>query len=101
MDVSVARQHLSPARAQSREHCGIADIAGMHRIVAARDFFEFDAAVTAPMHGFRSCYDYGEKSSSRQFLQGIRVPTLIVNARNDFDYPLPPAQMTALMESYA
>lgn len=52
-------------------------------LLRARDFFGFDDAVTAPMHGFASCYDYWERSSCRQFLAGIRRPTLVINALND------------------
>jgi len=75
--------------AKLAQHPGLFDRA---RMLAARDFFEFDDAVTAPMHGFRSCYDYWERSSSRKFLRGVRVPTLIVNARND---PFLPASALA------
>ncbi len=53
------------------------------RMMAARTFFDFDDAVTAPLHGFADCYDYWERCSSRRFVGGIRTPTLIVNARND------------------
>lgn len=53
------------------------------RVRRARDFFDFDDAVTAPLHGFASCFDYWHKSSCRQFLGGIRVPTLLINALND------------------
>jgi hypothetical protein len=49
----------------------------------ARDFFDFDDAVTAPMHGFASCYDYWTRSSSRRFLRDIQVPTRVLNALND------------------
>ncbi len=62
------------------------------RVLASRDFFDFDDAVTAPMHGFRDCYDYWEKSSSRRLLRGIEVPTLLINARND---PFLPADALA------
>jgi predicted alpha/beta-fold hydrolase len=62
------------------------------RMLAARDFFDFDDAVTAPMHGFSSCYDYWTRSSCRQFLGGIRVPTLILNTLND---PFVPASVLA------
>ncbi len=49
---------------------------------------DFDNAVTAPLHGFRDADDYYRRSSCRQFLQGIRKPTLILHARNDpFMYP--------------
>ena len=58
------------------------------RVRGARDFFDFDDAVTAPLHGFASCYDYWSRSSCRQFMGEIRVPTLVVNARNDPFVPL-------------
>ena len=53
------------------------------RMIGARDFFDFDDAVTAPMHGFASCYDYWTRSSSRRFLADIHVPTRVLNALND------------------
>jgi hypothetical protein len=52
-------------------------------MIGARDFFDFDDAVTAPMHGFASCYDYWTRSSSRRFLADIRIPTRVLNALND------------------
>jgi len=48
-----------------------------------RTFREFDDAYTGPIHGFRNAEDYWQKSSARQFLPAIRVPTLLVNAKND------------------
>jgi predicted alpha/beta-fold hydrolase len=48
-----------------------------------RTFREFDDRYTAPMHGFRDAAEYWERSSSRQFLPGIAVPTLLLSARND------------------
>lgn len=62
------------------------------RVRHARTFFDFDDAVTAPLHGFVSCYDYWSRSSCRQFLAGIRVPTLVINALND---PFVPVQALA------
>ena len=52
-------------------------------IRAIRSFQEFDGRYTAPLHGFRDADDYWKRASSRQFLPGIAVPTLILNARND------------------
>jgi uncharacterized protein len=59
------------------------DIYDRRRLLASRDFFDFDDAVTAPLHGFASAIDYWTRSSCRQFLPGIAVPTLVVNALND------------------
>ena len=49
----------------------------------ARTLREFDAVVTAPLHGFRDTDDYWTRASSKPLLHRIRVPTLMVNARND------------------
>lgn len=48
-----------------------------------RTFREFDAAYTAPMHGFLSAEDYWHRASCRPVLAGIRIPALMVNACND------------------
>jgi predicted alpha/beta-fold hydrolase len=48
-----------------------------------RSFREFDDAVTAPMHGFRSAHDYYERCSSRQFVERIEIPTLVLHAADD------------------
>lgn len=50
---------------------------------ASRDFWEFDDRVTAPLHGFADVHDYYTRSSSRQYLRGIRVPTLLLHAEDD------------------
>lgn len=47
------------------------------------DFTTWDDRFTAPIHGFKSAQDYYTRSSSKPFLKDIRVPTLIVNAKND------------------
>ncbi|MEZ5739944.1 MAG: alpha/beta fold hydrolase [Burkholderiaceae bacterium] len=53
------------------------------RLMAARNFFDFDDAVTAPMHGFAGCHDYWTRSSCKPLLADVRVRTLVVNALND------------------
>ena len=47
------------------------------------NFEEFDDKVTAPLNGFESGEDYYAKCSSRQFLNKIRTPTLIIHAKDD------------------
>ncbi|MBK1691451.1 hydrolase [Ectothiorhodospira mobilis] len=49
----------------------------------AHTFRAFDDAVTAPLHGFSGVDDYYTRCSCRPRLRGIRVPTLILHARND------------------
>jgi predicted alpha/beta-fold hydrolase len=59
------------------------------RLKNARTFWEFDDTVTAPLHGFLGADDYWARSSSGPWLANIRVPTLVINARND---PFMPSQ---------
>ena len=53
------------------------------RLRNARTFWEFDDTVTAPLHGFLGADDYWARSSSAPWLARIRIPTLVLNARND------------------
>jgi predicted alpha/beta-fold hydrolase len=52
-------------------------------LASIRSLYEFDNVITGPLHGFKDAEDYYERNSSLYFLSGIRVPTLIVNAKND------------------
>jgi hypothetical protein len=53
------------------------------RLARVRTLHEFDDLVTAPLHGFRDADDYWRRASSGPWLGSIRVPTLVLNARND------------------
>jgi predicted alpha/beta-fold hydrolase len=53
------------------------------RVEAARTLYDFDDAVTAPVHGFADASDYYARSSSVHFLSRIRVPTLLLSAADD------------------
>ncbi len=57
-------------------------------IRSIRSFQEFDDRYTAPLHGFVDAADYWQRSSSRQFLPRIEVPTLLLNALNDPFLPM-------------
>ena len=61
-------------------HPGIFD---RERLVAARDLYEFDDVFTAPLHGFQGTDDYWRRGSAKPHLRAIRVPALVLNARND------------------
>ena len=52
-------------------------------LMKAKNMYEFDNVVTAPLHGFDSADDYYAKCSARNFIQGIEIPTLLINAAND------------------
>ena len=59
---------------------GRLNLEGIERL---KNFGEFDDRFTAPLNGFANAEEYWRQCSSRQFLASIRLPTLIVNARND------------------
>lgn len=48
-----------------------------------RSLKDFDDIYTAPAHGFENAFDYYEKASSFQYLSSIKIPTFILNAKND------------------
>jgi predicted alpha/beta-fold hydrolase len=68
------------ALAKLAQHPGLFD---GDKLRAARDLYEFDNAFTAPVHGFRDTEDYWTRASSKPKLADIRIPALVLNARND------------------
>ena len=56
------------------------DVAAVRACVTLRGI---DELCTAPIHGFANAEDYYQRSSSKPFLAQVRVPTLLINARND------------------
>ncbi len=48
-----------------------------------KTFWEFDEAITAPLHQFKDARDYYVTCSARQFLPDIRRPSLILHALDD------------------
>jgi len=81
------------AQTMARQFPGLID---ERRVRRCRTLWEFDDAVTAPLHGFSGADDYWDRGSALSWLGGIRVPTLILNARNDPFLPVDelPAPLT-------
>ena len=73
------------AREKLEQFPGLFDPDALER---AATLYDFDDAVTAPVHGFRDAHDYYSRSSSLQFLQGVRIPTLLISASDDPFLPL-------------
>ena len=63
-----------------QQHPGLFD---RERLRAARTLYEFDNLFTAPLHGFRDTDDYWARASAKPHLHRIRIPALVLNARND------------------
>jgi predicted alpha/beta-fold hydrolase len=68
------------ALAKLERHPGLHDDRALR---AVRTIRGFDDLVTARLHGFRDAEDYWHRCASKPWLRRIRVPTLVVNARND------------------
>lgn len=68
------------AIAFAERHPDKVDVEGVR---TARSFWEYDDAAVAPIHGFRDAADYYARSSSIEFVDGIRVPTLLISAADD------------------
>lgn len=65
------KQQIMPQRFSSLRPGGIGSIQ------------EFDEKITAPAFGFRDADDYYQQESSSRFLEHIRVPALILQAKDD------------------
>lgn len=52
-------------------------------ITNCRSLYSIDELYTGRAHGFKNARDYYEKSSALNFIPGIRIPTLLINAKND------------------
>lgn len=46
-------------------------------------FWQYDDQVVAKLHHFKNVHDYYQRSSSRQFLKSICIPTLLIQAADD------------------
>ncbi len=74
------RTMLPKALHKLQQHPGLFD---GERLRQARDLYEFDNLFTAPLHGYRDTEDYWKRASAKPHLQQIRIPALVLNARND------------------
>ena len=62
------------------QHPGLFDRDAM---LQAQDLYAFDNIFTAPVHGFKNTEDYWLRASAKPHLRQIKIPALVVNARND------------------
>ncbi len=52
-------------------------------IKSCSSLIDIDNLYTSKAHGYKNAIDYYTKCSCKQFLQTIKIPTLIINAKND------------------
>jgi hypothetical protein len=71
---------------KNRQYPGVIDVSKLRNIKVWKDFDEY---FSAPLNGFVNADDFYRQASAKNFIAGITVPTLLVQAKND---PiLPPA----------
>ena len=74
-------------RRKERLYPGSYDVAGLNRV---RSIEQFDDRFIAPAFGFNGVDDYYRKASSRPYIGRIRIPTLIIHAKDDPFIPFEP-----------
>ena len=78
------RYFLRSLREKGRiKHVTYPELYPLEGLDAMRTFAEFDNRYTARVHGFASARDYWERTACLPHLENIRVPALLVNAKND------------------
>jgi predicted alpha/beta-fold hydrolase len=55
----------------------------LEKFASIRSLRDFDNTFTGPLHGFQDAEEYYRINSALQFLPGIEVPSLVLNAQND------------------
>ncbi len=80
------------SKKQYFQHCGNLEqleiLRSCGNVRSITSLWDFDDRVTAPLHGFASAADYYEKCSSIGFLNRIRVPTMLLQSRDDPIIPM-------------
>ncbi len=74
------RTMVPKALRKLQQHPGLFD---GERLRRATTIHEFDNLFTAPLHGFRDTEDYWRRAAAKPHLHRIRIPALVLNARND------------------
>lgn len=54
-----------------------------NKLPTVRTVREFDDAITAPLFGYRDAHEYYEVASAKKVLADLRVPTLLITAKDD------------------
>lgn len=75
------------------------DVYDISDLPLARSVREFDERFTSRAHGFDGADDYYRRASSIQIINQIRIPTLIIHAKDDPFIPFEPLSARAVGEN--
>jgi predicted alpha/beta-fold hydrolase len=83
-NIVYARRFLDRLKQRIRlRHTQAPEIYTLEHLPKVRTVYEFDDYYTARLFGFGTADNYYHTQSSNQFLEKIRVPTLVVTAKDD------------------
>jgi predicted alpha/beta-fold hydrolase len=74
------RALIQKIRVKDAQFSGKLDLSKLREVRRWRDFDEY---FSAPICGYRDAADFYKNASAKNFIAGIRIPTLLVNAQND------------------
>ncbi len=90
-NILYARRFLNRLRGRIKRKSRISpDLYNDKGLSAVKTIWEFDDRFTAPLFGFGSAANYYATQSAINFLPAIRIPTLLITAKDD---PLVPFEM--------
>lgn len=67
-------------RLKAAQFPGVIDMNNLKKVKCWKDFDEY---FSAPINGFKDAQDFYDQASSINYIEGIQIPTLLVNAQND------------------
>ncbi|MBT8234141.1 MAG: alpha/beta fold hydrolase [Saprospiraceae bacterium] len=65
------------------KHKKYGDEIDISKLNEVKKLYDFDDLFTGPIHGFKDAEDYYRQCSSKQFINDIKIPALIINAEDD------------------
>jgi hypothetical protein len=79
-----ARRFLTRLKARvRRRHVQAPEMYSLEALKRVKSIWDFDEVYTGPLFGFGSAVNYYRTQSSNQYLEKIRVPALLVQAKDD------------------
>lgn len=84
VNILYANMFLSTLKAKLEEKARqYPDLFDMAKVKQVQNMYDFDDMYTAPVHGYPSAMKYWQDCSAKPVLCDVRVPLLLLNARND------------------